>query len=35
VVVQTPKGQDTLPLAEFAAKYKWKNDPAQVKFTGK
>jgi WD40 repeat protein len=35
VVVQTPKGQDTLTLAEFAAKYKWKNDPTQVKFAGK
>jgi WD40 repeat protein len=34
-VVQTPRGQDTLSPAEFAAQYKWKNDPAQARFAGK
>jgi WD40 repeat protein len=34
-VVQTPQGQDTLSPAEFAARYKWKNDPAQTRFVGK
>ncbi len=28
-VVQTERGQETLTPAEFAAKYGWKNDPAQ------
>jgi WD40 repeat protein len=34
-VVQTPRGQDTLTPAEFTARYKWKNDPAQARFAGK
>jgi WD40 repeat protein len=34
-VVQTARGQDTLTPAEFASQYKWKNDPAKVRFTGK
>ncbi len=34
-VVQTVNGQDTLTAAEFTARYKWKNDPAQARFTGK
>jgi WD40 repeat protein len=32
-VVQTEKGQDTLPTARFAAKYKWKNLSSGVKLT--
>ena len=32
-VVLTEKGQDTLPPAKFAAKYKWKNQPNVVKLT--
>jgi hypothetical protein len=31
-VVQTPRGQVTLTPAEFAAQYKWKNDPSQTRF---
>jgi WD40 repeat protein len=34
-VVQTPRGQDTLTPADFTMQYKWKNDPAQARFTGK
>lgn len=31
-VVQTARGQDTLTPTEFAAQYKWKNDPGQTRF---
>jgi WD40 repeat protein len=34
-VVQTMNGQDTLTPAEFAAQYKWKNDPEKTRFAGK
>jgi hypothetical protein len=34
-VVQLERGQATLEPAEFAAKYRWKNAPALVKWTGK
>ncbi len=34
-VVQTEKGQDTFPPAEFAAKYAWKNNAAAAQFAGK
>jgi WD40 repeat protein len=34
-VVQTARGQDTLTPAEFAAQYKWKNEPGQARFAGK
>jgi WD40 repeat protein len=30
-IVQTDKGQETLTPEEFARKYKWKNDPLQIK----
>jgi hypothetical protein len=30
-VVETAQGQETLSPAEFAKKYGWKNDPAQVR----
>jgi WD40 repeat protein len=30
-IVQTDKGQETLLPEEFAIKYKWKNDPQQIK----
>ena len=34
-VLQAEKEQIVLGVEEFAAKYKWKNVPALVKFTGK
>jgi hypothetical protein len=30
-VVETAQGQETLSPAEFAKKYGWQNDPAQVR----
>jgi hypothetical protein len=33
VVTQTERGQELLPASRFAAKYKWKNQPAMVKLT--
>jgi WD40 repeat protein len=33
-VVQTDRGQETLTPSEFARKYNWKNDPAQVRPMG-
>ncbi len=34
-IVQTEKGQEMLSAAEFAEKFKWKNDPTKTKFTAK
>lgn len=34
-VAQTEKSQETLSISEFAAKYKWKNNPAQAAVIGK
>jgi hypothetical protein len=34
-VVQTDRGQETLTPEEFARKYGWKNDPEQVRPTGR
>ncbi len=34
-VVLTKGSMDTLPPSEFAAKFKWKNNPSQVRLTGK